>query len=134
MSDIDEFLEHYGVRGQKWGVRKSRSGKEKYARSRKEINARTINKVVSAALLLTAIASDPRTKTGVKYVSKHMKTALIKTATVSGKAYRRMGEGEAERIIRRHAYVPRAGARVVPTYSRTVGEVLKIVGELPRYT
>lgn len=173
--DVDVFLEHFGVKGMKWGIRRqakkeaikdvgklkkinrkggtgsraraeaqknlikdkasTNSDYKRYStweknRTKKEIRARKIDKVVTTGLAVTFIASDPRTRAGARFAGKHMKTGLMKMASVSGKVYRRMGESEAERIIRNMAYVPRDGSTVVPAYSRVVGEVIKIRGAL----
>lgn len=49
--EIEDFLEHYGVKGMQWGVRKSRSGRTKFSNRSKGQKAVIIGVGAGSALL-----------------------------------------------------------------------------------
>lgn len=74
MDEVDEFLAHYGVKGMKWGVRKSSgdsSGSSEKRLSRKEFKAKVSSEKNAfyenkAARILDEATKDPKTLISVK--------------------------------------------------------------------
>ncbi len=102
MTDVDEFLEHYGVMGMKWGVRNK--SKSKYfapttKKERKEIrrspSAREGRKVINKLSATAAISA------GSSYVVHSLvkKKYGSRVANVSGLAAAYVGFGVAAKIL-----------------------------------
>jgi hypothetical protein len=65
----EDFLEHYGVKGMHWGIRKDVSGPDISGLSNDELK-----KVVERMRLerqYSELAQNPRTSAGVKFIAKH---------------------------------------------------------------
>lgn len=90
MDDLEDFLEHYGVKGMRWGVRKASGGGAKPARNSstrgsspgtrtydaKKLNNRELKKVVERMKLEQEYArlNQPKKKKGENFVSKTLKS------------------------------------------------------------
>lgn len=81
---VDDFLEHFGVKGQKWGIRKARKELDKFGDNARKINSESIRAKSPAERKAAA-------KKYEKEVLNEMKTPEFKAAW---KAANTMGKGE----------------------------------------
>lgn len=57
MITTEEFLAHHGVKGQRWGVRKNKSGKKREPLSKSEIAGKVVTAGLLAAIGTTTLAA-----------------------------------------------------------------------------
>lgn len=66
MTDVDYFLEHHGIKGQRWGVRKQQRLSERSANLRAKANNLDQKSVEVGARRERIVAALPKVKTGLK--------------------------------------------------------------------
>ena len=83
---VDEFLEHYGVRGQKWGVRKQRTAKDtqEIAKRKKVVSKRRTLSDKDIKTYIDRLSSEKKLKTLVAEDVSPGKTVVKKIMSESG--------------------------------------------------
>ena len=84
--DMDDFLEHYGVKGMKWGVRKDRSGAHHPTKSSAGGTAKPKPKAQSGKGLITKSTTDPKTGKVQWHITDKVSGHTVKAVTSRGGA------------------------------------------------
>lgn len=120
MTEVDAFLEHHGIKGQKWGIRNKKQKAPKTLYEKQRRNQKIIYLGTSAAIL------------GMAFMNHRMKTNLARRRMNNAFAERAMRDKQALDFIERaKKYRPRYRPRSIPMGPVGSSGVSRLGGAIP---